>query len=77
MKKIRNEWLMTVLAGTFAFAGCSSNDHGDDPPPQPMNTAPVIASLANLERIDLGAAVARYAETCPRCGVAPCRCPFP
>ncbi|HET9310855.1 MAG TPA: MazG nucleotide pyrophosphohydrolase domain-containing protein [Actinomycetota bacterium] len=36
-----------------------------------------IASLANLERIDLGAAVARYAETCPRCGVAPCRCPFP
>jgi NTP pyrophosphatase (non-canonical NTP hydrolase) len=36
-----------------------------------------LASLANLEGIDLEAAVARYAQTCPRCGDAPCSCPFP
>lgn len=36
-----------------------------------------LASLANLEGIDLAAAVERYAETCPRCGEAPCLCPFP
>jgi NTP pyrophosphatase (non-canonical NTP hydrolase) len=36
-----------------------------------------LASLANLEGIDLDAAVARYADTCPRCGSAPCDCPFP
>jgi len=36
-----------------------------------------LASLANLEGVDLEAAVARYAETCPRCGGAPCACPFP
>jgi NTP pyrophosphatase (non-canonical NTP hydrolase) len=36
-----------------------------------------LASLANLEDVDLVAAVRRYAETCPRCGAAPCGCPFP
>ena len=36
-----------------------------------------LASLANLEGIDLEAAASRYAETCPRCGNAPCGCPFP
>jgi NTP pyrophosphatase (non-canonical NTP hydrolase) len=36
-----------------------------------------LTSLANLEGIDLEQAVARYAETCPRCGDAPCGCPFP
>ena len=35
-----------------------------------------VASLANLEGIDLETAVARYVETCPRCGHAPCDCPF-
>jgi NTP pyrophosphatase (non-canonical NTP hydrolase) len=36
-----------------------------------------LASLANLHDVDLGEAVARYADTCPRCHTAPCRCPFP
>lgn len=36
-----------------------------------------LASLANLEGIDLDAAVRRYAENCPRCGETPCGCPFP
>lgn len=36
-----------------------------------------LASLANLEGIDLETAVTRYAATCPRCGDAPCDCPFP
>jgi NTP pyrophosphatase (non-canonical NTP hydrolase) len=36
-----------------------------------------LTSLANLEGVDLEQAVARYAETCPRCGDAPCGCPFP
>jgi len=36
-----------------------------------------LASLANLEGIDLEAAVARYTATCPRCGGVPCGCPFP
>ena len=36
-----------------------------------------LASLANLEGIDLETAVARYAATCPRCGDALCDCPFP
>ena len=35
-----------------------------------------LASLANLEGVDLGAAVARYADSCPRCREAPCHCPF-
>ncbi len=33
-----------------------------------------LASLASLEGVDLQAAVARYADGCPRCGVTPCRC---
>ena len=36
-----------------------------------------LASLANLEGIDLEAAVARYAVACPRCERDPCACPFP
>ncbi|MGZ8582793.1 MAG: MazG nucleotide pyrophosphohydrolase domain-containing protein [Actinomycetota bacterium] len=36
-----------------------------------------LASLANLEGVDLEAAVARYARTGPRCREAPCGCPFP
>jgi NTP pyrophosphatase (non-canonical NTP hydrolase) len=36
-----------------------------------------LASLANLEGIDLDVAVARYRERCPRCDRAPCGCPFP
>lgn len=33
------------------------------------------ASLANLTGVDLEAAVARYADGCPKCGAKPCRCP--
>ena len=36
-----------------------------------------LASLANLEGIDLEVSVARYEKTCPRCGAVPCGCPFP
>ena len=36
-----------------------------------------LASLANLEDVDLERAVDRYASTCPRCGRMPCGCPFP
>lgn len=36
-----------------------------------------LASLANLEGVDLEHAVRRYASTCPRCGREPCGCPFP
>jgi NTP pyrophosphatase (non-canonical NTP hydrolase) len=32
-------------------------------------------SVAALGDVDLGAAVARYASGCPRCGASPCRCP--
>ncbi len=35
-----------------------------------------LASVANLLEVDLNAAAARYAEGCPRCGHAPCRCPM-
>ncbi|MBR7742457.1 pyrophosphohydrolase [Phycicoccus sp. BSK3Z-2] len=34
-----------------------------------------VASLANQMGVDLDAAVARYAQGCPRCGCAPCACP--
>ena len=34
------------------------------------------ASLANLLEVDLEAAVARYADGCPKCGRTPCACPF-
>jgi len=33
-----------------------------------------LASLANLEDVELAAAAARYADGCPRCGGRPCRC---
>ena len=33
-----------------------------------------LASLANLEGVDLEEAVARYRDGCPRCGGRPCRC---
>lgn len=33
-----------------------------------------LASLANQEGVDLGQAVARYAEGCPKCHAKPCRC---
>lgn len=34
-----------------------------------------VASLANQVGVDLAAAVARYADGCPRCGGVPCTCP--
>lgn len=33
-----------------------------------------LASLANLEGVDLEVAAARYANGCPRCGDSPCAC---
>jgi NTP pyrophosphatase (non-canonical NTP hydrolase) len=33
-----------------------------------------LASLANLQDVDLGAVMARYADGCPKCGARPCRC---
>jgi NTP pyrophosphatase (non-canonical NTP hydrolase) len=33
-----------------------------------------LASLANLEGVDLEEAAARYAGGCPRCGLRPCGC---
>ena len=33
-----------------------------------------LASLANLEGVDLAAAAARYANGCPKCGGRPCTC---
>ncbi|MEO5724595.1 MAG: MazG nucleotide pyrophosphohydrolase domain-containing protein [Ilumatobacteraceae bacterium] len=33
-----------------------------------------VASLANQMDIDLTAALARYAQGCPRCGAIPCGC---
>ena len=35
-----------------------------------------LASVANLVEVDLERAVARYADGCPKCGQAPCRCDF-
>ena len=35
-----------------------------------------LASLANLEGIDLEEAAARYSNGCPRCGLLPCDCPL-
>jgi NTP pyrophosphatase (non-canonical NTP hydrolase) len=34
-----------------------------------------LASLANIEGIDLDAAVDRYADGCPKCHAQPCGCP--
>ncbi|WP_299444993.1 MazG nucleotide pyrophosphohydrolase domain-containing protein [uncultured Phycicoccus sp.] len=33
-----------------------------------------VASLANQTGVDLDAALARYADGCPKCGESPCRC---
>ena len=33
-----------------------------------------LASLANLLEVDLTAAVARYANGCPKCNASPCSC---
>ncbi len=35
-----------------------------------------LTSLANLAGIDLDEAASRYAGGCPKCGHAPCDCPF-
>jgi len=35
-----------------------------------------VASLANLEGVDLEAAVQRYADGCPKCHTRPCECPL-
>jgi NTP pyrophosphatase (non-canonical NTP hydrolase) len=34
-----------------------------------------LVSLANLTDVDLTAAMARYADGCPKCGASPCNCP--
>jgi NTP pyrophosphatase (non-canonical NTP hydrolase) len=34
-----------------------------------------LVSVANVVGVDLGRAVARYADGCPRCGATPCACP--
>jgi NTP pyrophosphatase (non-canonical NTP hydrolase) len=34
-----------------------------------------LISLANVEGIDLEAAIERYANGCPTCAASPCRCP--
>jgi NTP pyrophosphatase (non-canonical NTP hydrolase) len=33
-----------------------------------------LASLANLEGVDLEGAIVRFADGCPRCGRLPCGC---
>jgi NTP pyrophosphatase (non-canonical NTP hydrolase) len=33
-----------------------------------------LSSLANLEGVELDAAVERFGDGCPRCGERPCRC---
>jgi NTP pyrophosphatase (non-canonical NTP hydrolase) len=33
-----------------------------------------LASLANLEGVDLDVAMARYVDGCPKCGARPCGC---
>lgn len=35
-----------------------------------------LASLANLEGVDLETAAARYANGCPKCHQTPCGCPL-
>ncbi len=34
-----------------------------------------VASLANQMDVELDAAIARYADGCPRCRTIPCSCP--
>ncbi len=36
-----------------------------------------LASLANIEGVDLASTVERYAAGCPTCGDTPCGCPWP
>jgi NTP pyrophosphatase (non-canonical NTP hydrolase) len=36
-----------------------------------------LASIAEQLGLSLDEAAARYADGCPRCGAAPCACPFP
>lgn len=36
-----------------------------------------LLSLANIEGVDLEAAMARYADGCPKCRATPCGCAFP
>ncbi len=33
-----------------------------------------LVTLASIRGIDMGAAVGKYAEGCPRCGGTPCTC---
>jgi len=36
-----------------------------------------LASLANIVNVDLEkAALSKYANKCPKCGLSPCDCPF-
>ena len=35
-----------------------------------------LASLANMEGVDLEEAADRYRDGCPKCGFTPCGCPF-
>ncbi len=35
-----------------------------------------LASLANLQDVDLDVVMRRYANGCPKCQGLPCRCPF-
>ncbi|HEX5938208.1 MAG TPA: MazG nucleotide pyrophosphohydrolase domain-containing protein [Actinomycetota bacterium] len=35
-----------------------------------------LASLANMEGVDLDEAVGRYRDGCSKCGLAPCDCPL-
>lgn len=35
-----------------------------------------LASLANMEGVNLEESASRYRDGCPRCGVSPCSCPL-
>jgi NTP pyrophosphatase (non-canonical NTP hydrolase) len=35
-----------------------------------------LASLANMEGVELDESAGRYRDGCPRCGLTPCGCPF-
>ncbi len=35
-----------------------------------------LLSLANLTDVDVEAAMARFADGCPKCGASPCVCPL-
>lgn len=34
-----------------------------------------VATLANQQGVDLGSALQRFADGCPRCAASPCACP--